>query len=214
VGTPTIVKNTVYVVSGDGVLYAFNTTDGRVSWSYTAGTGLGSLLPVNGYLYVGSSSGVYCFNANNAEIIWNFAAGDFAASSPTFPTYADGVIYVGCNGPMFFSHVTQHNFYALNASNGEQLWNCALGYTVASSPLVENGAVYISGNFVSSESPDSESSGVVLALKPSLTSLPLQSPLPTPTPSVPEFPEWVALPIAAAVTLVAFIIKKKKKAKT
>jgi hypothetical protein len=44
-------------------------------------------------------------------------------------------------------------------------------YTILSSPLVANGVVYIGGNFVSTKSPDYESSGAVIALKSSVESL-------------------------------------------
>lgn len=210
VGTPLVVNNTVYAVSGDGTLYAFNATDGEVVWNYNAGTGLGSLLSVNGYLYVGSSSGVYCLNAGNGAVIWNFAVSDFAGSSPTLPTYADGIIYVGWNGPMSFSPVTQHNFYALEASNGEKLWNYTLGYTVMSQPLIEGGTVYIDGSFVTSRSPDFESSGAVLALKPNVTSLPLPPPSsPSSTPPVPEL-SWVILPLLMISVLVTDLYLKRK----
>jgi outer membrane protein assembly factor BamB len=111
---PIAVGSTVYVTSADGTLYAFNGADGKIVWSYTAGTGLGAVLSVDGYLYVGSSFGVYCFNAANGAILWNFATSDFINSAPTNPTYADGVIYVGWNGPMFF----------LACDNTLFLWAC------------------------------------------------------------------------------------------
>jgi outer membrane protein assembly factor BamB len=204
------VNSTVYADSGDGVLYTFNAADGKVVWNYTAGTGLGSILSVNGYLYVGSSSGVYCLNANTGAVIWSFSVSDFGDSSPTFPSYADGVIYVGWNGPLFFSHVTQHNFYALQASNGENLWNYTLRYTVASSPMIEKGTVYISCNFVTSRSPDYESSGAVLALKSTIVSLPLESSLPTPKQSIPELSYCiVAVVMVLATTVILFGLKRK-----
>ncbi|MCW4015663.1 MAG: PQQ-binding-like beta-propeller repeat protein [Candidatus Bathyarchaeota archaeon] len=194
VGAPVIVDNTIYAVSGEGILYALNAANGKVIWNYVAGTGLGSLLSVNNYLYVGSTSGVYCFNADNGTVIWNFATSDLAASSPTFPAYADGIIYVGLNGPMFFSQVTQHNFYALHASSGEKLWNYTLGYTAGSSPVIENGTVYISGNFVTSENPDLEGSGAILALKSNVTSLPVSSP------PVSETNRWPSYAITTVIS--------------
>jgi len=215
VNIPIIMNNTIYAVSGNGILYALSALYGGVVWSYNAGTGLGSLASINGYLYVGSSSGVYCFNANDGTVIWNFVASDFAASSPTLSTYTDGIIYVGWNGPMFFSPVTEHNFYALSASNGEKLWSYTIGYTITSSPTIQNGTVYISGSFVTLKSPDYESSGVVLALKPSVASLPLP-PLPTPTQPVFEFLPLIILVVSVAVTVVAVVVavvywKKRKR---
>ena len=183
-GVPIIAGNIVYVTSGDGVLLAFNTGDGKNVWNYTAGKGLGTILSVDAYLYVGSSFGVYCFNALDGTVIWNFITNDFAGSSPTNPTYADGVIYVGWNGPMFFAPSTIHNFFGLRASNGEKLWNFSLPYTISSAPLFENGIVLIGGNFVTKRNPDFENSGAIVALRPSITLLPLGSPsVNTPTPT-------------------------------
>jgi outer membrane protein assembly factor BamB len=178
-----IANNTVYADSDDGSVYAFDAANGIVTWNYTAGTGLGSLLLADGYLYAGSSFGVYCFDATNGNVIWNFATSDFADSSTTNPTFSNGVIYVGWNGAMFFSSVTQHNFYALDAWTGQKLWNYTLGYTVSVSPVVVRGTVYIGGNFVSTESPDFESPGAVLALKSNVASLPFTSPLLSPNPT-------------------------------
>ncbi|MCW4017602.1 MAG: PQQ-binding-like beta-propeller repeat protein [Candidatus Bathyarchaeota archaeon] len=211
VGTPTVMNGTLYVVSGEGTVYAFDAADGRVVWSYTAGTGMGSLQPVNDYLYVGSSSGVYCFNAQNGAVIWNFATNDFAGSSPTFPTYADGVIYVGWNGPQFFSPATQHNFYALEASNGKKLWNYTLDYTIKAPPVIEDGTVYVSGSFVTTESPDHESTGAVFALKPSISSLPLPTLSPPPSPTIPELPPWIILPLIVGFFSVLAIFRKRWK---
>jgi hypothetical protein len=101
---------------------------------------------------------------SNGAIVWNFATSNFADSSTTNPTYANGVVYVGWNGPTAFAPVTQNNFYALNALNGKVLWNYTLGYT---DPLavVSNGVVYIGADHVTTQSPDFEGPGVVLALK-------------------------------------------------
>lgn len=217
VGAPIVVDGAVYAVSGDGVLYALNTSDGRAIWSYTSGTGLGSIQSVDGYLYVGSSTGVLCVNAYDGTIVWNFAASDFTGSSPSYPAYADGVVYVGANGPMFFSPVTQYNFYAVDASTGEKLWNYTLGYGVASAPTIENGTVYMGGDFVTRRSPDFESPGAIIALKPSIASLPLLAPSPKPSPSIPEFPSWIILLLVLMTTLstVQMIeIKKKRRLRT
>jgi outer membrane protein assembly factor BamB len=207
VGVPIVVDNTVYAVSGDGVLYALDIFDGRTIWCYTAGTGLGLIQSVKGYLYVGSSTGVLCLNAFDGTIVWNFTASDFTGVSSSYQTYSDGVIYVGANGPMFFSSATHYNFYAISASTGETLWNYTLGYGVASTPAIENGTVYIGGDFVTRRSPDFECPGAIIALKPSITSLPLRFPSPT----VPEFRSWIILPLAIVTALAALLGVKRKK---
>ncbi len=218
VGQPVAVDDTLYVASGNGVLYSFNASNGKALWSYTAGTGIGSIHAVDGYLYVGSSTGVLCLNRFNGAVIWNFAASDFTGSSPCYPTYADGIVYVGANGPMFFSPVTHWNFYAVDASTGERLWNYTLGYGVASEPTFEKGVVYIGGDFVTGRSPDLESAGAVIALKPSIASLPLRSPVPNPSPSpsptVSEFWAWIILPLAVITTFAALLYVRRRKQST
>jgi outer membrane protein assembly factor BamB len=204
VGTPFILNNIVYTVSGDGVVYAFNALDGSVVWSYTSGTGLGSLLSANGYLYVGSSSGVYCFIADNGRVVWNFAISDFAESSGTNPIFADNLIYVGWNGPMFFSPTTKHNFYALDAWTGQKVWNYTLAYTVSSKPIVMGDTVYVGGNFVSTRNPDFEGSGAIYALKSNSASLQFVSPsaIPTSTPTIPEYPSSsILLPFVTGIII-------------
>ena len=217
VGSPIVANGTVHVVAGNGNVYALDASDGRVIWKYATGLSTGSSLLVNGYLYVGSSDGVYCFDAYDGAVIWNFKASDFADSSATNPTYADGVVYVGWNGPMFFSPVTQHNFYALEAVNGKKLWNYTLGCTVASSPVVVDGTVYVAATFVTSQSPDSESAGAVLALNSTVTSVPLLSSPPTSEGFSASMLTLIAIGIVAVVIVAAVVVlmfQKRLKTKT
>jgi outer membrane protein assembly factor BamB len=214
-----VAEDTVYLVSRSRFVYALDVSEGKVIWNYDAGRSLGSTFFVNGYLYVSHSAGVSCLNGFNGTLIWSFAAIDFReGSSPTVPTYADGVIYVGWNGPMFFSPATHaHKFYALIASSGKQLWNSTLGYTIHSYPEVANGTVYIAASFVTSESPDFERSGAVIALNSTVASLPLPM-LQPPPPTQNSGADWVLygiITLIVAVILVgafaAFSVMKKKK---
>ena len=175
VGSSIFANETVYVVSSSDFVYALNALNGAVIWNYTTDSSLGSALIANDYLYVASSAGVICFDASNGTVIWNFEAPDFADSYATNPTYVDGVVYVGWNGPMFFSPVTQHNFYALDGLSGKKLWNYTIGSTVASTPVVVGGTVYIAANFLTAQSPDLVGAGAVLALKPEMRSSPFST---------------------------------------
>ena len=182
VGEPIVANGKVYTVCSNDNIYAFDASGGGLIWNYSSDLSLGSYLLVNGYLYVGSSTGVYCFNSYNGAVIWRFAANDFGSSAATSPTYGDGVIYVGWSDPGLYSPITQHNFYALQASNGNELWSYRFDSTVISSPEVENGVVYIDASFVNPRSNElNEGPGSLIALKSSVNSLPLP-PLPTPEP--------------------------------
>ncbi len=224
VGSFTFADDTVYA-SGSGFVYALDASAGKVIWNYATERNMGTTFFVNGYLYAGSSAGVFCFNAFNGTLFWNFDKFDHSDSSFTVPTYADGVIYVGWNGPMFFSHITQHSFYAVIASSGEQLWNYTLGYTINSYPAAANGTVYIGASFVTPENPDLEGTGAVIALNSTVASLPL--PTLYPPPSTPEVPQnnqtnWALYGTIALVVAVLFVgalaafsvMKKKKKPPT
>lgn len=200
VTAPVIANGTVYVVSDDGSAYAFNAADGTLNWHYVAGTGLGTPFLADNHLYIGSSFGVYCLNPDNGSVIWNFATNDFASSSPTYPTYFNGLIYVGWNGPMFFSPSVEHNFYAVDASDGTVVWNYTIGYTVESPPAVASGTVYIGANWVTTQSPDFEGPGAVLALK-SESSLPFSV-------------ATAAIIIVASVIILTVVFVFRKRVKT
>ena len=169
VGNPLVADGICYVVSGDSFLTAFDASDGTIVWNYAAKTNLGSLQSVNGSLFAGSSAGVFCFDASDGTVIWNFAADEFVGSSATCPVYAEGVIYVGWNGPQFFSSVTRHDFYALDALTGEKIGNYTLGYAVKNSPTVMNSTIYIGASSVTEENPDWAGPGAVIALNSTIT---------------------------------------------
>ena len=185
-----VANGTVHAVSGIGNVYALDASNGRVIWVYPTRLSTGPALLVNSSLFVGSSTGVYCFDASNGHVIWNFATDAYAGSSATFPVYSDGVVYVGWNGPQFFSSVTQHDFYALDALTGEKIGNYTLGYTVQNSPAIINSTVYVGASWVTEESPDYAGPGAVVALNSTITL--------SPQPSTPSS--------ALAVTLIVIVI--------
>jgi outer membrane protein assembly factor BamB len=198
-GSLIVTNGNVYMDSGNGNIYALDATNGRVIWKDATGLSTGSSLLVNGYLYVGTSAGVYCFDSYTGAVIWKFAATDFTGSSATNPAYGDGVIYVGWNGPVQYSPVIVHNFYALDASNGEILWNYTIGYTVTFPPAVVDGTVYIGASYADPLTDEmNEMPGVVIALESNLASLPL------PTLPVSE-PARSALSAAAYALIVAVL---------
>ena len=50
------------------------------------------------------------------------------------PAVANGIVYAGCEGDIF---------YALDASTGTQIWNCSTGSSDCSTPAVAGGIVYV-----------------------------------------------------------------------
>jgi outer membrane protein assembly factor BamB len=175
VESPILGNNMVYAVSDNGKVYALTTMDGTEIWKRATGTNLGHGILSNGSLYVGTTKGVDCFNALNGNVIWNFVTDEYAGSSATLPLYSDEVVYVGWNGPQFFSSVTQHEFYALSALTGEKIGNYALGYTVQSSPTIVDSTIYIGASWVTEESPDYTGPGALIALNSTVAFSPQNS---------------------------------------
>ncbi len=139
--------------------------------------GLGSLLSVDGYLYAGSSSGVYCFNAQNGAVIWVFAADEYASSSQPPSHLRRRHNLLRMEWPLIFlKQHTQHSFFALEAASGKKLWNYTLGTTITAQPVIENGTVYVSGSFVTTQSPRLRKLRRPVCLKTAVSTLPLPSP--------------------------------------
>jgi eukaryotic-like serine/threonine-protein kinase len=81
--------------------------------------------------------------APNVTLLWNYTTSNGVWFSPTI---YNGVLYVGCEDPFFIGTQGSHsgNLYALNAANGDKLWNYSI--PVCSSPTVDGGVVYV-GSF-------------------------------------------------------------------
>ncbi len=139
----TVVNGLVFVDSAAGFVYALNASSGIKMWYYGTGNEINSPPVVTGgTVYVCNENNVYALNAANGDKIWNysvsrvalrqgFGPGGFNSS----PSVVNGVVYVG-NG-------YNGNIYALNATNGAELWSCNTGGAVNSSPAVVSGTVYI-----------------------------------------------------------------------
>jgi len=212
VESPILSNGKVYAIS-DNKVNALNASDGTVIWNYAVEKNFGNARFVNGSLYIGSSDGVYCFDPSNGTVIWNFTADDYTASSATYPTYANGIIYVGWNGPPSFSPITENNFYALDALSGEKIGNYTLGYTIKSAPTVVNGVIYLGASSISQKNVDYAGPGAVIALNSTIALLPV----PTPSAS-PLFPDSTTtliagMAIVTVVILVAGFLVRRKRAK-
>jgi outer membrane protein assembly factor BamB len=162
-------NGTVYAVSDGGNVYAFDAHSGHVNWHRNAGISLGNLIDADNYLYVGSTAGVYCIDKTNGNVIWVFAENSYAMSDSTIPTLADGVIYVGWNGPTNFAPAIEHNIYTLNAMTGQKLWNYTLPNTIANEPIVSDGVIYIGGDYVTTRSLSYMEPATFYAIEASVT---------------------------------------------
>ena len=133
-----------------------SSTNPTLLWNYTTGNLVwSSPTDVNGVLYVGSLDGnIYALNSTNGEKNWNYTTIGKVFPSPAV---VDGVVYDGSAvipPPSGFpvgepsASIPKGALYALNATNGVQLWKYVPGgsipggYGVSSCPTVVGGVVY------------------------------------------------------------------------
>ena len=82
-----------------------------------------------------------------ANLLWNYTTSNGVWSSPAI---VNGVVYVGSEDAFYIGapygtgpqYGYAGNFYALNAANGNKLWNISIPVGT-SSPTVEGGVVYV-----------------------------------------------------------------------
>ena len=159
--SPAVVGGVVYIGSYDGKVYALNANNGIQLWNYTAGATVeSSPAVVNGVVYIGSEvstvlngnyfGSVYALNATNGNKLWNYTTGNYYNYVESSPAVVGGVVYIGSSEgitPEPPTFASAGNVYALNATNGDKLWNYTTGSNVDSSPAVVDGVVYVgSGN--------------------------------------------------------------------
>jgi serine/threonine-protein kinase len=224
--SPVVTNNVVYVSLDNGNLYALNAAKGTRLWNYTIGDSTNCPAVVNGVVYVTGNGNVYALNAAKGTKIWSYSIGDFAFSSPAVaksivyvnsedgnvyalnaatgtkiwnyttsggtstPAVADGVVYVGS---------IDGNFYALNYTTGKYIWSYEMpgkNAAIESSPAVANGVVYI-GAWTDSVPDDNIYAFGSIAV-------------PQPSPTIPEFPTWIILPLFTVMILISIAFVRKR----
>ena len=113
---PSVVGGRVYVSSINGNVYAFSARDGAQLWNFSTG---GYVYPSTavwrGIVLVGSYDGrFYAINAAAGTMRWDFNAGGKISGAASV---IDGLVY--------FSTLSPHKTFALNAANGRLVkeWN-------------------------------------------------------------------------------------------
>lgn len=143
--SPVVINGSVYFGSSDGKLYALNANNGSLKWSFTTGAMINQSGPayVNGVIYVGSrDSYLYAIDAATGLQKWRFYANGISLEQSS-ATVANGIVYIG--GWYNISGFTQKgSLYAVNATNGQLVWEKLNNTGIASSPCVYEGKIYIS----------------------------------------------------------------------
>ena len=139
-------------------------SDATVEWRFDGETPTMNSSPVvvDGTVYVpgsGDPGYVHAVDAETGEAEWTFEPDGYASSAPAV---VDGRVYVGTWG---------QQFYALDATTGDPVWQADVGHRFgSSSPVVHDGVVYVGtigdGPLVVSGSDDEDEfeSCAVLAL--------------------------------------------------
>jgi outer membrane protein assembly factor BamB len=139
--SPSIWNGMVYFGSGDGAIYALDSTAGTLKWKFQTGDVVHSSPAIaDGKLYIGSwDSYLYALDAASGKQLWRFKTGDDPElhnhiGIQSSPVVVDGTVYFGCRDA---------NVYALDAATGKQKWLFANnGSWVNNSPLVYQGRIY------------------------------------------------------------------------
>jgi len=128
---PTGDSSQIYVSTHTKKVYALDSTDGTIKWTFSAGSDdVFDCSPAlyNGIVYVGSDNGMfYALYANNGTQKWSFARGTSAIKSS--PTISNGVVYFESENK---------NLYGLNATTGGLLWTYQFSSAGDYSPAISN----------------------------------------------------------------------------
>jgi len=135
---PAVSNSVVYVGTYDGNLYALNATNGDRIWSFTTGVTINTPAVVNGVVYASSDDGnLYALKASTGLKLWSFNTTSFTTS----PAVTNEAVYFCEPLPRSLPNATV--LYALNVTNGAELWNYTVGnYGDVASPVVVGGIVY------------------------------------------------------------------------
>jgi len=126
ISSPSVVGGVVYFSTFEGGVYALNTTSGLQLWNFNPNLNGGhyysigsSPTVVEGVVYVSSGDDFfYALNASDGSKLWTAAASNGIG---TDPTVKNGVVYFGIGNDYWA------NFFALNTTNGKQIWNFTAG---------------------------------------------------------------------------------------
>lgn len=139
---------TIYVGSSNNNVFAFNSEDGTLKWTYKTGGSIYSSpsVAIDGTIYIGSSDKkVYALNPDGS-LKWYYQTGKIVKSSPAIGS--DGTVYIGSNdgkvyafnpdGTLKWSYDTDNDL-ALCCPCG----NCFHSAVEASPAIGADGTIYI-----------------------------------------------------------------------
>lgn len=128
--TPAVFKNTVYVTTHKGKMYALDTKTGEVFWKFKPGKPAKPPTVANRTVYVSGDGTLYALDALTGKERWAYAPN----SGPSSVAVVDSTVYFGGNNEV----------YAMDAQDGTLRWKSTTGDGGhAGTPSVANGVVYV-----------------------------------------------------------------------
>ncbi|HTE44085.1 MAG TPA: PQQ-binding-like beta-propeller repeat protein [Gemmatimonadaceae bacterium] len=142
--TPTVAGMSIYVGSGDGNLYAFDSKTGDVKWRAPFGAPITSSAAVsNGLVFVNGDGAFRAYHTADGKPAWTFKT---AAPVALMWGFESGQVYASspavANGHVVFGSV-DGVVYSLDPTTGHEQWRYRAGARVYSSPAIANGTVIV-----------------------------------------------------------------------
>jgi outer membrane protein assembly factor BamB len=131
---------TVYVGSDVGTFAALDADTGEIAWSREFDGLLRSPLVSNGTVYVRSPGRIHALDAVTGESQWTYSNVTVEWTHYAF-AYSSSTRLSSVNGTLYFTDDTE--LVALDGTTGDVRWNVSLPGTVAGTPTVINGTVYL-----------------------------------------------------------------------
>lgn len=141
--TPIFYRGFIFIADSSN-LYALN-ANGSLIWNNSKGAagawGISSPTAFGDYVIIGTSDKyIRAFYINNGTIAWEHYIGEDVASSPVVDIVDKyPVVFVAT-----FNFNSNGNLYALNLTDGKELWNLTLmGSNYLGMPAISNGKIYV-----------------------------------------------------------------------
>lgn len=137
--SPLLNGHSLYMGDWNGMVYALNTRNGRVRWTFKTGGAVkgGAAISAN-RLFIGSYDGhLYALNASTGRLLWRGSSDPRLFGHGTFystPAIGYGRVYIGS---------TDGRVYSYGASTGKRRWSYVTRGYVYGSPALWNNLVLV-----------------------------------------------------------------------
>ncbi|MFE7268410.1 PQQ-binding-like beta-propeller repeat protein [Streptomyces sp. NPDC057592] len=133
---PGVWRDTAYVGSGAGDLYAVNVRNGKQRWKFRADASVGGSPAVSdGTVFASDTERLFALDTESGRPRWTITTGPTPAWSPAV---SDGYVY--------FADDDDH-LHAVSAANGKERWKTSVVKgSIRTTPAVARGVIYLGTN--------------------------------------------------------------------